>query len=78
MNTDSNLSDAQFVVKELSLNYPQVQATGLPEKFGVQGFPTLIIIDQQGNVRGLHVGYTPDLREKVSKKIDELLARPVQ
>jgi thiol-disulfide isomerase/thioredoxin len=73
MNTDRDLADARFVVKELALNYPQLQATGLPEKFAVQGFPTLIIIDQQGTVRDLHVGYSPNLRETVSKKIEALL-----
>jgi thiol-disulfide isomerase/thioredoxin len=73
MNTDRNLEDARFVVKELALDYPQVQATGIPEKFGVQGFPTLIIIDQQGAVRDVHVGYSPDLFDSVSKKIEELL-----
>jgi thiol-disulfide isomerase/thioredoxin len=73
MNTDRDLDDARFVVKQLGLDYPQVQATGIPEKFAVQGFPTLIIIDQQGNVRDLHVGYSPDLREQVSKKIQSLL-----
>jgi thiol-disulfide isomerase/thioredoxin len=73
MNTDRDLADARFVVKELGLDYPQVQATGLPEKFAVQGFPTLIIIDQQGTVRDIHVGYSPNLRETVSKKIESLL-----
>jgi thiol-disulfide isomerase/thioredoxin len=73
MNTDRNLDDAKFVVKELALDYPQVQATGIPEKFGVEGFPTLIIIDQQGTVRDVHVGYSPDLHEKVSKKVRALL-----
>jgi thiol-disulfide isomerase/thioredoxin len=74
MNTDQKLDDARFVVKELGLDYPQVQATGIPEKFGVQGFPTLIIIDQQGAVRDVHVGYSSDLYETVSKKIEALLS----
>lgn len=73
MNTDRDLADARFVVKELALDYPQVQATGIPEKFGVQGFPTLIIIDQTGLVRDVHVGYSPDLHATVSKKIQSLL-----
>jgi hypothetical protein len=67
------LADARFVVKELGLDYPQVQADGIPEKFGVQGFPTLVIVDQEGKVRDVHVGYSPDLYEKVSKKVAALL-----
>jgi len=43
-------------------------------EFGVQGFPTLVIIDAQGTVRDVHVGYSPTLREDVGKVIRELLA----
>ena len=41
----------------------------------MQGFPTLIIIDQQGKVSDVHVGYSPTLREEVGKVIRELLAK---
>jgi thiol-disulfide isomerase/thioredoxin len=75
MNTDRKDEDAQLVVKELGMKYPQMKAEGLPQRFGVQGFPTLVIIDQAGIVRGFHVGYRADLRQKVSKRIDELLQK---
>jgi thiol-disulfide isomerase/thioredoxin len=74
MNTDREEKDARFVVNKLKLNYATLKAQGLPEKYGVQGFPTLIIIDQNGVVRGRHVGYSPTLREELVKKIDGLLA----
>jgi thiol-disulfide isomerase/thioredoxin len=75
MNTDQKEEDARFVIDAFDLNYPTIKATGIPDKYGVQGFPTLIIVDQEGVVRDVHVGYSPDLREKVSKKIDELLTK---
>lgn len=74
MNTDREEKDARFVIDKLALNYPTLKATGLPEKYHVRGFPTLIIIDQKGVVRGRHVGYAPDLRETLTKTIDSLLA----
>jgi len=74
MNTDRQEKDARFVVDKLKLNYDTLKAKGLPEKYGVRGFPTLIIIDQEGIVRGRHVGYSPTLREELVKKIDVLLA----
>jgi thiol-disulfide isomerase/thioredoxin len=74
MNTDREEKDARFVVDKLSLNYTTLKAQGLPEKYGVQGFPTLIIIDQKGVVRGRHVGYSPTLRGELVKQIDGLLA----
>jgi thioredoxin-related protein len=74
MNTDRQEKDARFVVEKLKLNYPTLKAEGLPEKYKVRGFPTLVIIDQEGVVRGRHVGYSPTLREEVTRTIDGLLA----
>src|SRR5439155_1184551 len=46
MNTDQDEKDARFVIDAMGLKYPTIKATGIPEKYGVQGFPTLIVIDQ--------------------------------
>jgi hypothetical protein len=35
----------------------------------------MVIVDQEGIVRDVHVGYSKDLRKDVAKKIDELLAK---
>jgi thiol-disulfide isomerase/thioredoxin len=75
MNTDREEKDARFVVDKLKLNYATLKAEGLPEKYGVQGFPTLIVIDQNGVVRGRHVGYSATLREELIKQIDGLLVK---
>ncbi len=75
MNTDMNEEDARFVIEKMGLKYPTLKATGLPEKFGVQGFPTLIVIDQQGKVHDIHVGYTATLREDVGHQIKGLLEK---
>ncbi len=75
MNTDTDESDAKFVIKVMELNYPSLKAEGLPEKYQVQGFPTLIIVDQAGKVADIHVGYSPTLRDEVAKGIRSLLAK---
>jgi thiol-disulfide isomerase/thioredoxin len=73
MNTDRKEADAKFVIEKMALKYPTLKGEGLPEKFGVQGFPTLIVIDQRGRVHDIHVGYTPTLREDIGKEIRQLL-----
>lgn len=73
MNTDRNESDALFVVDKMGLNYANLKATGLPDKYKVRGFPTLVILDQEGVIRDIHVGYSPTLREEVVKSVDQLL-----
>ena len=48
----------------------------IPAKYHVQGFPTLLIIDQKGVLREIHTGYSPTLKEKVVETIDKLLQDP--
>ena len=67
MNTDRNEADAKFVADAMGLKYATLRAEGIPEKYGVQGFPTLILIDPEGTVRDVHVGYSPTLRADLAK-----------
>ena len=55
------------------LEYPVLRSQELPGKYGVSGFPTLIIIDQQGKVADIHVGYSDHLFEDVTATVDRLL-----
>jgi peroxiredoxin len=73
MNIDQQLDDAKFVVEKMGLDYTNVKAEGLPEKFHVQAFPTMIVIDQKGIVREMHVGYSPTLAAELTDTIDALL-----
>jgi thiol-disulfide isomerase/thioredoxin len=75
MNTDQNEADARFVIDKMGLNYPTVKATGIPQKYKVSGFPTLLIVDQEGVLRDIHVGYSPTLREEVVGAVEKLLRK---
>lgn len=75
MNTDDKEADAQQVVEKMGLNFPTLKATGLPEKYKVQSFPTLVIIDQQGIVRDIHLGFSATLKDEVVKSVEELLKK---
>jgi thiol-disulfide isomerase/thioredoxin len=76
MNTDRGEADAKFVVDKLALNYPTLKGEGVPEKYGVSGFPTLLVIDQAGVLRDIHVGYSPTLAKNVIASVEKLLANP--
>ncbi len=73
MNTDRIEADAKFVSDAMGLKYATLRAEGIPEKYGVRGFPTLILIDPEGTVRDVHVGYSPTLRTDLAKMIEGLL-----
>ena len=75
MNTDHNDTDAKFVIEKMGLTYLTLKAEGLPEKYGVRGFPTLVIIDKEGKVQDLYVGYSPQLRQDVGEIVRRLLAK---
>ena len=75
MNVDKNKDDALFVTDKLKLIYPSLQASGIDKQYEVTGFPTLFIIDKKGIIRDAHIGYSPDLGTKVTKKIESLLGK---
>ena len=73
MNTDRKKEDAKLVVDVMELKYETLCTEGIPEKYHVQGFPTLVIIGPDGKVKDVHVGYSPTLRADVGKVIEGLL-----
>lgn len=76
MNTDGDEADARLVADVMGLKYGTVRIDReLPEKYGVRGFPTVIVIDPEGVVRDVHVGYSRDLRESLTKSIEALLPK---
>jgi thiol-disulfide isomerase/thioredoxin len=73
MNIDEDPNDAEFVMDTMELNYPNLKARGIPAKYGVRGYPTLVVIDRQGVVRRFHVGYTPRLSRDLIGTIEQFL-----
>jgi peroxiredoxin len=74
MSIDEDEKDARAVIEAMELRYPTIRAAALPERFGVQGYPTLVVIDPRGKIREVHVGYSPRLFDDISGLIRELLA----
>ncbi len=70
----SHLDDAHFTVKAVGLKYENLHSLTMPELYAVRGYPTLVVLDQKGVVRDIHVGYSPTLKKELVKVIDELLA----
>ena len=75
MTTDRKDEDAEIVIETMQLDYPNLRAEGIPEKYGVPTFPTLIIIDQKGIIYDVHVGYSSTLAKEVKETVEALLSR---
>lgn len=75
MNIDREEENARFVVDKMKIHYPVLRAEGLPQKYKVTGYPTLILIDPQGKVADVHIGYSPTLRQEVGESVRQLLKK---
>ena len=75
MNTDMDSDDARFVVEKLDLRFPTLLAadSALMSACGGSGFPTLVVIDQQGTIRYVHTGYSPELAARTAEIVEKLL-----
>jgi thiol-disulfide isomerase/thioredoxin len=74
MNIDRDTVDARFVADKLRLGYTNVLARDEYKKYGVQGFPTVYVLDRRGIIRDILVGYSPDVGSKLRTAVDRLLA----
>ncbi|WP_162130538.1 SUMF1/EgtB/PvdO family nonheme iron enzyme [Schlesneria paludicola] len=75
MSTDEDEEDTAAVVKKMSLNYPVLKAREVAEQYEIDGFPTLLVIDPNGVIRKVHVGYSSELREELIAIVDELIKK---
>ena len=46
----------------------------IADKYGVTGIPQTVIVGKDGSVQVVHVGLSPDLKEKLTKELEDLLA----
>ena len=44
------------------------------DTYKVNGIPQGVIVDEHGVIRKVHIGFSPDLKTKVEKELDELIA----
>jgi peroxiredoxin len=78
VSMDADEKDARFVADTAQLNYPTLKngalGAGLDKNYLVRGNPTMVVLDGRGVIRHIHVGYSPTLREDLSKVLRELMA----
>lgn len=88
LSQDSEPNELAEVRKlvEKTLDKKQIKLTGTPvgligldpsgsvgKAFDVEGLPTIVVLDAKGTVQSAHVGFSPDIREKLTAEIDTLL-----
>jgi thiol-disulfide isomerase/thioredoxin len=73
VNTDKERSDAIFVLEKMNLPYINIEGRDLIKHYAVTNYPTFFVIDKDGLVRRILIGYEPLLTEKLIEIIEPLL-----
>ena len=89
LSQDSEPNELAEVRKlvEKTLEQKKIKLTGTPvgligldpsgsvgKAFDVEGLPTVVVLDAKGILQSAHVGFSPDIREKLTAEIETLLA----
>jgi thiol-disulfide isomerase/thioredoxin len=77
VNNDKEDANARHVIETFELKYPSIRNGEISKSYGVDTWPTLIVLDQSGRVALFHAGNSTNLVDEVSRTVDELLAKPV-
>lgn len=76
ISTDLNEDDVKNFIHKKGYTFPVLLNKGIETAYGVEGIPTLFVIDQYGLIRYKHVGYDPevDFVPAISKEIEIILS----
>jgi thiol-disulfide isomerase/thioredoxin len=74
INIDDKKDNAIKFVDKYGLKFtvPYDQEKNVVASYEIPAIPTAIIIDQEGFIRFLHIGYTKNDLEKIQKEIEEI------
>jgi thiol-disulfide isomerase/thioredoxin len=71
---DTNRLSIENTIKKLGINYPIALAdTSVAQKYKVQGYPTLFLIDPNKKILFYAGGYSEDLETRLSKVVEKHL-----
>ncbi len=76
VNTGENRAKYLDFTRSLSYSYVAwVYDSGgnITDVYGVQGIPTTYILDQEGIVRHVHVGFSDSLEQTLAREIEAML-----
>jgi thiol-disulfide isomerase/thioredoxin len=76
MCNDKREEDAQSVIDLLDIQYAVLRCGDLVKHYGVQSWPTFVVLDQTGRVSLRAFGNSDNLEETLSDVVDDLLANP--
>ena len=65
----------QFLdAKKLNISVGLDKEGKIAELYQVQGIPATFIVGKDGNIAGMHAGFSPDLKESFSKELNDVVS----
>ena len=59
---------------KLKLTVPLDTDGKIADSYGVTGIPQTVIIGKDGNIKAVHIGYSPGIKERLTKELDAIIA----
>jgi peroxiredoxin len=80
VNLDENSEDAKAFLTDYPVDFTVATDTGeqCARKFDVKAMPSSYVVDRDGIVRHVHLGFRPGEAEDVRKLVEQLLAETPQ
>ena len=75
INLDQNPEDGKRFLQKYPVNYPVLTDTtgSTPQKYQLSGMPTSYLIDQNGEIQGVHEGFRSSDIDKIRKAVQILM-----
>ncbi len=71
--TNKDMNSIEKFVDRHSIRLPVLVNEGADQSYGLQGVPTLFVIDKAGDIHFEHRGYRPDLNSLLRVELEDLL-----
>ena len=75
VNVEQNSDDARSLLKDVSVSFPILfdNENKVSRLYDIKGMPSTVLVDRDGNVRYMHVGYQPGTENEYQAQIRALI-----
>lgn len=75
VNVEEDFRKGKIMVRDLKIVFPILldSENTVSKKFDIDAMPTTVLVDRDGNIRYIHMGYLPGYEDEYLKQVRELL-----
>jgi peroxiredoxin len=75
VNVEENSDNAKSLLKDIHVTFPVLfdNKNTVSKLYNIKGMPSTILVDRDGNVRYLHMGYQPGFETEYQNQVRTLI-----